>query len=109
MLPFANGAPRWKSEAAKTSCHDPQAFSRARFGDDVRRLVVRNPYRGVVVKQLVIDVAEWTRRLNQDGSPPTPDDQSKTWDGRVLNSKEAVLAFLEEVDAARREGRALGP
>lgn len=32
---------------------------------------------------------------------------SKTWDGRVLNSKAAVLDFLEEVETARREGRDL--
>lgn len=57
----------------------------------------------------VIDVEEWSRRINAEGHPPTADDQSRTWDGRVLDSKEKVLAFLEELDAARRDGRILGP
>ena len=52
---------------------------------------------------------EWARRINANGRPAASDDQSKTWDGRVLNSKAAVLAFLEEVDVARREGRTLEP
>ena len=56
-----------------------------------------------------VDVDEWVRLINLDGRPATSDDQSKTWDGRVFNSRVAVLAFLEEVDAARREGRTLEP
>jgi hypothetical protein len=48
-------------------------------------------------------------RINANGRPATSDDQFKTWDGRVLNSKAAALAFLEEVDVARREGRTLEP
>jgi hypothetical protein len=62
-----------------------------------------------VGRTLVIDVAEWTRRINEDGCDPTSDDQSQTWDGRVLNSKAAVLAFLAELSEARREGRSLEP
>ena len=42
-------------------------------------------------------------------TPATSDDQSTTWDGRVLYSKATVLAFLEEVAVARREGRTLEP
>jgi len=42
-------------------------------------------------------------------SPSTPDDQSRTWDGRVLNTKEAMLEFLEEVEETRRSGRSLDP
>jgi hypothetical protein len=57
----------------------------------------------------VIDVDEWSRRINENGTAPTADDQSRTWDGRVLNSKDAVLAFLEELATARREGRSLEP
>ena len=37
-------------------------------------------------------------------TPATSDDQSTTWDGRVLNSKATVLEFLEEADVARRKG-----
>ena len=39
----------------------------------------------------------------------TDDDQSRTWDGRVLNTKEAVLAFLAEIEEARNDGRSLDP
>jgi hypothetical protein len=58
---------------------------------------------------LVVDVEEWSRRINAEGLPPTADDQSRTWDGRILDSKAKVPAFLEEVDVARREGRTLEP
>jgi hypothetical protein len=51
---------------------------------------------------------EWVgRRL--DGDAPTPDEQSRTWDGRILDNRQAVLEFLAEVDSARKQGRALGP
>ena len=43
------------------------------------------------------------------GGPPTADDQCRTWDGRVLNSKEAVIAFLAELAQARKDGRQIGP
>ncbi len=39
----------------------------------------------------------------------TPDDQSRTWDGRVLDTKEKMLEFLGEVEQARTEGRSLHP
>jgi hypothetical protein len=55
-----------------------------------------------------IDVEAWLERLSQAG-PPSADDQSLTWDGRRLNSKEKVLDFLEELELARSEGRELGP
>ena len=77
---------------------------RATSGD-----LVAGDYPDDVERALVIDMEEWSRRINADGLPPTADDQSRTWDGRVLDSKEKVLAFLEELDAARREGRTLGP
>lgn len=40
--------------------------------------------------------------------PPSADDVSITWDGRRLDTKEKVLAFLAELDAARASGVALG-
>lgn len=38
-------------------------------------------------------------------APPTQDNVSVTRDGRRLDSKEAVLAFLAEVEADRAAGR----
>lgn len=40
---------------------------------------------------------------------PSLDDVTITWDGRRLDNKEKVLAFLAELDAARAEGLTLGP
>jgi hypothetical protein len=34
-------------------------------------------------------------------APPTPDDVSILWDGRRLDSREAVMEWLAEVDAKR--------
>lgn len=39
------------------------------------------------------------------GAPSTADDVSITLDGRRLDSKEAVLAWLAEVEADRAAGR----
>ena len=36
-------------------------------------------------------------------APPTPDDVSIVWDGRRLDSREAVMEWLGEVDAKRAE------
>jgi hypothetical protein len=36
-------------------------------------------------------------------APPTPDDVSILWDGRRLDSREAVMEWLGEVDAKRAE------
>jgi len=41
--------------------------------------------------------------------PPTSDDVSITWDGRRLDTKEKVLSFLAELEAARLNGLTLGP
>ena len=35
---------------------------------------------------------------------PTADDVSITWDGRALDTREKVLAFLKEIDAERAAG-----
>ena len=43
----------------------------------------------------------------QAAGPSTPDDVSITRDGRRLDSKEAVLAWLAEVDADRAAGRSV--
>jgi hypothetical protein len=38
--------------------------------------------------------------------PPTDDDVSILWDGRRLDSREAVMDWLAEVEARRAEERA---
>ena len=45
----------------------------------------------------------------RNAPPPTADDVSITWDGRRLDSREKVLAFLAELEAARSSGHPLGP
>lgn len=47
--------------------------------------------------------------LVRDLPPPTGDDQPLTWDGRVLDTKEAVLEFLAEIEETRKDGRSLDP
>jgi hypothetical protein len=39
------------------------------------------------------------------GRPPTPDDVSVTLDGRHLDSREKVLAWADELNAARAAER----
>ena len=52
---------------------------------------------------------EWSDRMNATGPASTGDDQSRTWDGRVLDTKGAVLDFLAELEAARHDGCSLEP
>lgn len=47
--------------------------------------------------------------MTATGRPSTGDDQSRTWDGRVLDTKGAVLEFLADLEAARHDGRSLEP
>jgi hypothetical protein len=42
--------------------------------------------------------------LVRHAPPPTPDDVSITADGRRLDGKEKVLAFLAEIEAERAAG-----
>lgn len=53
---------------------------------------------------LPITIEELQARLDKAG-PPTPDDVSITLDGRRLDSKAAVLAWLAEVDDDVAAGR----
>ena len=55
-------------------------------------------------KTLPLSADEFIARV-QAGRPPTPDDVSVTLDGRRLDSKEAVLAWLAEVESDREAGR----
>lgn len=36
--------------------------------------------------------------------PPTPDDVSITWDGRAIDTKEKLFAWLKEVEANEKAG-----
>ena len=49
---------------------------------------------------------EFTERPDPSGAP-TDDNVSITMDGRRLDSKEAVLAWLAEVEADRAAGRSV--
>ena len=43
---------------------------------------------------------EWFEGMRQ-ARPPTPDDVTVLWDGRRLDSREAVMEWLAEVEAKR--------
>ena len=55
-------------------------------------------------KTLPLSSEEFLARL-RNAAPPTPDDVSILRDGRRLDSKEAVLKWLAEVEADRAAGR----
>jgi hypothetical protein len=57
--------------------------------------------------QIVLTAEEWLERM-KDAAPPTADDVSDLWDGRRLDSREAMMAWLAEVEAKRAEESALG-
>jgi hypothetical protein len=50
----------------------------------------------------VMTAEEWVASMQQ-AAPPTDDDVSILWDGRRLDSREAVMAWLAEVEAKRTE------
>src|SRR5580658_8396199 len=52
--------------------------------------------------QIVLTAEEWLERMNH-AAPPTADDVGILWDGRRLDSREAVMAWLAEVAAQRSE------
>jgi hypothetical protein len=54
----------------------------------------------------VVSGAEWVESVRHAG-PSTPDDVSVTWDGRRLDTKDKVLAFLAEIEADRTAGVSL--
>jgi hypothetical protein len=53
--------------------------------------------------QPVMTAEEWLRRM-KDATPVTDDDVSILWDGTRLDSREAVMEWLAEVEAKRVEG-----
>lgn len=56
---------------------------------------------------IVLTAEEWIERM-KDADPPTADDVSILWDGRRLDSRQAVMAWLAEVEAKRAEEAAPG-
>lgn len=50
---------------------------------------------------------EWFKGM-RDARPPTLDDVSILWDGRRLDSREAVMKWLAEIEAKRAEESAVG-
>ena len=57
-------------------------------------------YYGDVIRQRANTVAEWAERMHS-AEPPTEDDVTVLLDGRRLDSKESVEAWLKEVEALR--------
>jgi hypothetical protein len=55
-----------------------------------------------VAGQPVMTAEEWFDGM-RDAGPPTPDDVTVLWDGRRLDSRDAVMEWLAEVDAKRAE------
>jgi hypothetical protein len=53
-----------------------------------------------VIRQRAKTVAEWAERMHS-AEPPTEDDVTVLLDGRRLDSKESVEAWLKEVEALR--------
>jgi hypothetical protein len=56
----------------------------------------------VMTTQPVMTVEELAESLHH-GRPPTEDDVTILWDGRRIDSKEAALHWLAELDAERAE------
>lgn len=57
-------------------------------------------HNGGVAAKRAKTIVEWAERMRSAG-PPTEDDVTVLLDGRRLNSKEAVEAWLNEVEAIR--------
>lgn len=64
-------------------------------------------YVGVMAAQPVMTADEWFERMRH-AAPPTSDDVTILWDGRRLDSREAVMEWVAEVEAKRAEESAAG-
>jgi len=53
--------------------------------------------------QLVLSFEELAEAVRH-APEPTEDDVTVTWDGRVINTKEKLLAWLKEIEAERARG-----
>ncbi len=74
---------------------------RSKPGTD-RRLRAMHGYSGPVTVQPVMTAEEWFEGLRH-ARPPTPGDVTILWDGRRLDSREAVMEWLAEVELKRTE------
>jgi hypothetical protein len=73
--------------------------------DGLAQLGVRGAkrgYSGGMAAQPVLTAEELIERVRH-AAPPTPDDVTILWDGRRLDSREAVMEWLAEVEARRSE------
>jgi hypothetical protein len=59
-------------------------------------------YPSFMAAQPVMTAEEWFEGMRQ-ARPPTPDDVTILWDGRRLDSREAVMEWLAEVEVKRAE------
>ncbi len=55
------------------------------------------------MSDIILDADEFVAQV-QAGPAATRDDQSLTRDGRRLDSRDAVIAFVRELKAARAKG-----
>lgn len=54
----------------------------------------------MVTAKLTRTAEEWAEGMRH-AAPPTPDDVTILWDGRRIDSKEAAMQWLAEVDELR--------
>jgi hypothetical protein len=64
-------------------------------------------YSRAMASQPVMTAEQWLEGMRH-APPPTPDDVTILWDGRRLDSREAVMEWLTEVEAKRAEEAAAG-
>ena len=70
------------------------------------RLLARYP--GSMPAEPVMSAEELFQRV-RNAPPPTDDDVTMLWDGRRLDSKEKVLEWLAEIEAARGDEATAAP
>ena len=83
----------------------PVRIQRGLTRSAVRRTLSRRTpsgYSEAMAAQPVMTAEEWFERIRH-AAPPTSDDVTILWDGRRLDSREAVLEWLAEVEAKRSE------
>ncbi len=64
-------------------------------------------YCGVMAAKPVLTAEELIEHVRHAG-PPTPDDVTILWDGRRIDSREAAMEWLAEIEAERVKEAAAG-